>query len=219
MTVTPSGAAASRPAPPPPRDLEAPPRELPRGEVLYRAGDRAASVYRVEEGLLKLSLTLPTGRERIVALAGQSELVGALAPSQDRYQESAEVLSRSATLTAVPRELASLQLERELFAAAAEQLWQAREALLEADLPVPVRVARVLLRLGDRFGQPEEPGTVRLALPLTQEHLASMVGAARETTTGALCTLRARGVLRGTRGRYSFHRAALAHLAAQFGPD
>jgi CRP-like cAMP-binding protein len=71
------------------------------------------------------------------------------------------------------------------------------------------------LRLGDRFGQSIDDGTVasgadrrapsrrvRLTLPLTHETIASMVGAARETTTSTIEQMRRKGLVHGTRGRY-----------------
>jgi CRP/FNR family transcriptional regulator, cyclic AMP receptor protein len=88
-----------------------------------------------------------------------------------------------------------------------------RHAVEENDLPVAARLARTLVRLGDRFGQRGDDGRVRLTLPLTHEHLAALVGAARETTTATLSELRQRGLLEGTRGRYQFDPARLRDAA------
>jgi CRP-like cAMP-binding protein len=60
------------------------------------------------------------------------------------------------------------------------------------------RVARRLVELVDRFGQPAESG-IRITLPLTQEELASWVGASREAVSKALRTLRADGYVRTQR--------------------
>lgn len=50
---------------------------------------------------------------------------------------------------------------------------------------------------------------MQLTLPLTHDHLAAMIGAARETTTAALSEMRERGALSGTRGQYSFDPSEL----------
>ena len=60
---------------------------------------------------------------------------------------------------------------------------------------VPGRVAKALLDLADRFGQPTQDG-VHVAHDLTQEELAQLVGASRETVNKALAEFALRGWLR-----------------------
>ncbi len=202
--------------PPPPADVLAAfvRRELGRGEALYRAGDVADTVCRVERGLLKLSIDVLNGKERIVGVAGPGDLIGALAPGVHVLRESAEALSASVVVGILPRDQAR-QLEPALFRAAGEQLARVTDALEDGELPVDTRLARTFLRLGDRFGQLSDDGLVRLTLPLTHDNFAAMVGAARETTTAVLGQLRGRGLVAGTRGRYQFRREPLRDFAAE----
>jgi CRP-like cAMP-binding protein len=76
---------------------------------------------------------------------------------------------------------------------------------LTADLAwfgVADRIERRLSDLACRIGHPSGGGTL-IPIRLTQDDLASMVGATRETTNRAVQTLFARGVLdRQGRGRY-----------------
>lgn len=187
------------------------PRELRRAEVLYREGDPAEGVFRVEEGLLKLSTDLPSGRERVLGLAGPGDVIGALLPAQAHYQETAEALSPRVRLAAASPGAAVAELQQ---AAVGAQLGRLREALADHDLPVPARLARTFLRLGERFGTKTASRTVHLTLPLTHDTLAGLVGAARETTTTALGEMREAGVLEGTRGRYRYAEGALSAYAA-----
>jgi CRP-like cAMP-binding protein len=60
------------------------------------------------------------------------------------------------------------------------------------------RVARRLVELVDRFGEPTETG-IRITLPFTQDELASWVGASREAVAKAFHALRARGYVRTQR--------------------
>ena len=199
--------------PPPPRGLDAyPRRELGKGEQLYGAGDPADTVFRVDQGLVKLGIDAASGRERIVGVAGPGDLIGALTPGQRALRESAVALSGSVVVTVVPRNDAA-DFEPALFRAAGEQLARVTVALEDGELPVPARLARALLRLAERFGQPSEAGSVRLTLPLTHENLAAMIGAARETTTAGLSQLRRLGLLEGTRGSYRFRPDALFEFA------
>lgn len=182
-------------------------RELGRGGVLYYAEDEAVSLYRVEEGLLKLSLELASGRERITQIVGPGDYLGALTAAP-RYGERAEALSAKVSVSETAKNHGDA-FYTELFQATGEQLRRVRDALEDTDLPVAVRLARTLLRLGQRFGHTSETGRVHLTLPLTHDTLAALVGAARETTTTLLGEMRAQGVISGTRGRYSFDRQVL----------
>ena len=83
-----------------------------------------------------------------------------------------------------------------LLAALAQRLRRTNENL--ADLvftDVPGRVAKALLDLSARFGRPVEEG-VLVAHDLTQEELAQLVGASRETVNKALADFATRGWLR-----------------------
>ncbi len=199
--------------PPPPRGLDAyPRRELAKGERLYGAGDAADTVFRVDNGLVKLGIEVPGGRERIIGVAGPGDLIGALTPGQLSQRESAEALSGSVVVTVVPR-AAAADFEPALSRAAGDQLARVTLALEDGELAVGARLARTLLRLGERFGQRSEGGVVRLTLPLTHDNLAAMIGAARETTTAGVGELRQLGLLEGTRGSYRFHQAPLTEYA------
>jgi len=186
-------------------------RTLGRGETLYRAGEPAIASYALEAGLVKLAVLLPSGRERIVGIAGPGDLVGAMTPATLSYGESAEALGAAVVVRALEPHRA--EHAATLARAADAHLARLRHALEETDLPVAARLARTLVRLGDRFGQRGDDGRVRLTLPLTHDHLAALVGAARETTTATLSELRQRGLLEGTRGRYQFDPARLRDAA------
>ena len=60
---------------------------------------------------------------------------------------------------------------------------------------VPGRVAKNLLDLADRFGSKEADG-LHVHHDLTQEELAQLVGASRETVNKALADFASRGWLR-----------------------
>ena len=80
-----------------------------------------------------------------------------------------------------------------------------RAAALAADLAwldVRTRVARRLEDLADRFGRPVEGGRL-IQLPLTQDEMAALAGAARESINRALRSLMDDGSVRmAARGRY-----------------
>jgi CRP/FNR family cyclic AMP-dependent transcriptional regulator len=88
------------------------------------------------------------------------------------------------------------EVAKALLAALAQRLRKTNEHL--ADLvftDVPGRVAKALLDLANRFGRPVEEG-IMVSHDLTQEELAQLVGASRETVNKALADFATRGWLK-----------------------
>ena len=48
------------------------------GEALFVAGDRGDGCYRVEQGLVKITVASDRGEERIIALVGAGQIIGEL---------------------------------------------------------------------------------------------------------------------------------------------
>jgi len=80
-----------------------------------------------------------------------------------------------------------------MLAALARRLRHTNEALSDLVFTdVPGRVAKALLDLSNRFGRSSEDG-ILVAHDLTQEELAQLVGASRETVNKALADFATRG--------------------------
>ncbi len=176
--------------------------QLPRGEVLFREGDAGDRVFVVIEGKVKLGRQSADGRENLLAILGPGQMFGELSLFDPG--------PRSATVTAVTdsvlwwlsheRLLAWLdgrpEVARGMLSQLASRLRRANDIV--ADLvfsDVPGRVAKALLELSRRFGAPAEGG-IRVAHDLTQEELAQLVGASRETVNKALADFSSRGWIR-----------------------
>ena len=175
---------------------------LRRGEVLFREGDSGDKLYIVTDGKVKLGRTSSDGRENLLAILGPGQMFGELALFDPG--------PRSATVTAVT-EAHFLSLSHEdmlrwlsgrpavalgLLTQLASRLRKTNDAV--ADLvfsDVPGRVAKALLDLADRFGRTADDG-VHVHHDLTQEELAQLVGASRETVNKALADFTSRGWLR-----------------------
>jgi CRP-like cAMP-binding protein len=56
------------------------------------------------------------------------------------------------------------------------------------------RVARRLVEMAARFGDPQDQG-LRITLPLSQEELAGWTGSSREAVSKALQSLRSKGLI------------------------
>ena len=175
---------------------------LARGQALFSEGDPGDRLYVVLDGKMKLGRTAADGRENLLAVMGPGEMFGELSLFDPG--------PRTATATAVAEtQLVSMghdqlkdflatrpDVASTLLAALARRLRRTNEVL--ADLvftDVPGRVAKALLDLAARFGRPVDEG-VLVAHDLTQEELAQLVGASRETVNTALADFASRGWLR-----------------------
>jgi len=166
------------------------PRGLTADETLFLAGDPGDGIYRLDEGLLKVSIASASGSERILAILGPGSIVGDLA--------IIDGLPRSASVTAL-RECKLRFLSRaafEKFAAAEPAIYKyllnvmaARlrdtDAIVAAGsfLPLKGRVARALLDLAQAFGNDVGQGRVVIRQKVSQSDLAAMAGIARENVS------------------------------------
>ncbi|MFW6597791.1 Crp/Fnr family transcriptional regulator [Propionibacteriaceae bacterium Y2011] len=175
---------------------------LDRGAVLFHEGDTEDQLYVVVSGKIKLGRSGSAGRENLIAVLGPGQMFGELSLFDPG--------PRSSTATAVtPAEIRSLdhdelikwltgrpEVARALLAQLAGRLRRANDVV--ADLvfsDVPGRVAKALLDLASRFGEETAEG-VHVHHDLTQEELAQLVGASRETVNKALADFATRGWIR-----------------------
>jgi CRP-like cAMP-binding protein len=172
---------------------QAKPVSLAADAVLFMAGDPGNGCYRVNEGLLKVSIASSTGAERILAILGPGSIVGDLA--------MIDGLPRSASVTAL-RDCKMSFVSRaafEAFAAAQPDIYKFLVALLakrvrETDqlvaagsfLPLKGRVARALLDLAKAFGHEVDGGRIVIRQKISQSDVAAMAGIARENASRIL---------------------------------
>ena len=176
--------------------------KIRRGDVLFSEGGSGDRLYIVTEGKLKLGRTSADGRENLLAILGPGQMFGELSLFDPG--------PRSATVTAVTDcTMQSLshdelgewldgrpEVARGLLTQLAGRLRRANDVV--ADLvfsDVPGRVAKALLDLSTRFGRVADDG-IHVHHDLTQEELAQLVGASRETVNKALADFASRGWLR-----------------------
>ncbi|HSZ43899.1 MAG TPA: Crp/Fnr family transcriptional regulator [Streptosporangiaceae bacterium] len=172
---------------------------LNRGERLFSEGDAGDKLYIILSGKIKLTKASVDGRENLQSVHGPGEMFGELSLF--------DPVPRTASATAITdTELAGLahddvrawlssrpEVSMHLLQALAQRLRRINE--VKADLvftDVPGRVAKALLDLEERFGVPTPDG-IQVNHDLTQEELAQLVGASRETVNKALADFAARG--------------------------
>ena len=175
--------------------------KLRRGDVLFHEGDSGDRLYVVLDGKIKLTRAATDGRENLLTVLGPGEMFGELSLFDPRPRTSSASAVTDATVAALghdalrPWLLERPEVSMHMLQALARRLRRAND--VTADLvftDVPGRVAKNLLDLADRFGQ-QEPDGLHVHHDLTQEELAQLVGASRETVNKALADFAARGWL------------------------
>lgn len=176
-------------------------RRYRKGSVIFVQGEQGERCFAIVEGAVKISAYHQDGREAVIAVLGPGDVFGELslfdqaARSADASAiEDTELLSLDAN--AMTEAIAAHpELGLSLLRVLGRRLRLTNEALQDiAFFDVPGRVARRLADLAEAHGVPEESGTL-IDLPLSQESLAQMVGATRESVNKALAALRRRGLV------------------------
>jgi CRP/FNR family transcriptional regulator, cyclic AMP receptor protein len=175
---------------------------LARGQTLFNEGETGDRLYVVLEGKIKLTRTAPDGRENLLSVLGPSEMFGELSLFDPRPRTASAIAVTECRLAGLghddlrPWLTGHPEVAVHLLRALAQRLRKTNDVM--ADLvftDVPGRVAKALLDLAERFGQPSDTG-LHVHHDLTQEELAQLVGASRETVNKALADFAARSWLR-----------------------
>ncbi|WP_084101709.1 Crp/Fnr family transcriptional regulator [Demequina sp. NBRC 110051] len=173
--------------------------ELNRGEVVFNEGDEGQAMYIIVKGKVKLARTARDGRENLLGLLGVGDMMGELSVFDPGPRVSRAHAVEDSVVYELPKAVLDrwlddhLEMSRHLLRALAQRIRRLSNSM--ADLvfsDVPGRVAKAILDLGHRFGRMER-GHVTVRHGLTQEELAQLVGASRETVNKALAEFASRG--------------------------
>jgi CRP/FNR family transcriptional regulator, cyclic AMP receptor protein len=175
------------------------PRSFARGQALMHMGQVPSEVLVLLSGWVKVTATTPAGQTVLLALRGPGDLIGVLSAIDES--------PRSASIVAI-EPVQALALTHERFRAFLHENPEAWQRLLRdltgwlrdtdskriqiATHTTAGRVALCLLELCERFGH-EDEGAIEITLPLSQEELASWVGASLESVGRALQQMRGLG--------------------------
>jgi CRP-like cAMP-binding protein len=169
------------------------PVRLGADEVLFLAGDPGDGCYRVEQGILKVSITAPTGAERILAIVGPGAIVGELSVIDGLPRSASVSAVREAALSYVSRSAFQTfadthpEVYRHLVTLLAARLRDTDAVVAAASfLPLKGRVARALIDLSEAFGQDVGQGRILIRQKISQRDVASMAGIARENVSRIL---------------------------------
>jgi CRP-like cAMP-binding protein len=192
-------------------------REFPRGASIYPQGTHRGSIFIVLAGEVSVSVILPSGQRILCVLYQPGAMFGFPIVEWERPRLSAADAFTPATVAVVPRR----EFERVLCALAPAAVLRFFNRVLERQARFALRLVhcaaldlrgRLALTLGDlasTFGVETATG-VRIAVPITHENLAEMVGASRERVSRAMGALMSAGLITYSRQAVTvLDRAAL----------
>jgi CRP-like cAMP-binding protein len=169
------------------------PHRLKADQILFTAGDPGDGCYRVEQGLLKVSILSQSGGERILAILGPGALVGELAVIDTRPRSASVSAARDSELSFVSRSAFEAVAEknpaiyRPIVALLARRLRDTNNVVTAMSfLSLKGRVAQALLSLAEAFGHDVGAGRTLVRQKVTQSDLAAMAGIARENVSRIL---------------------------------
>jgi CRP-like cAMP-binding protein len=176
------------------------PRHFGRNEVIFHRDDAAGHVYLIATGTVKISVEDETGKEVVIALIRGGDVFGELALFDEGH--------RSATVTALTETIALTLASKDF----SDVLKNNAGAMWKLLALLAARIRRstghiedlVFLDLGGRVAKclidQDELGERRGVVSLTQEDVASFVGATRVAVNRVLVELERRGALALGRG-------------------
>jgi CRP-like cAMP-binding protein len=176
--------------------------KIAKGTILFAEGDGGDQLYVIAEGKLKLGTSSGDGRENLLSILGPGEMFGELSLFDPGPRTSTATAVTDAKLLSLGQDkllpwlVENPKVSLQLLASLAQRLRRTNEAV--GDLvfsDVPGRVAKALIDLGERFGKKTDEGLF-VHHDLTQEELAQLVGASRETVNKALADFAGRNWLK-----------------------
>ena len=190
-------------------------REHGRGGTVFEPTQDPRSVYLLERGLVRIYRLSPNGEEATLGYVRPGEVFGELGAFSDRPRESFAQAVRPSRVWRIPRaELRRVLDEHPRIALSVTTQIGNRMKRIESRVESLVfrnlrsRVAHIFVELAEDFGDERESG-IAIDLPLTQQDVARLVGATRQSVNLCLRELREAGLI-----RHQGRRFAVPSLAA-----
>lgn len=176
-------------------------RKLRKNTVVFHEGDPASAFYLVKTGRVKIYKISSDGREQVLAILGDGQIFGDVPtfdggpyPATAATMADSEIyLIRRQDLLEVVRRHPDIAIK--VIAVLGQRLRQALELVRDLSFKqVPHRMAGLLLKLGEEYGEETENGLL-ITLSLSRQDLADIVGTSRETVTRELKKMERAGLL------------------------
>jgi CRP/FNR family cyclic AMP-dependent transcriptional regulator len=177
------------------------------GEFVYIPGDPSELVYVIRQGRIKLSVLSETGKEIAIDIIQPGEIFGEFALVDDSPRSNmAQALDDVLLWAFHRRDFSQLLMSQPKLAMSYIRLVGDRRRRMEKKLSditskaVSARVCELLHDISTGIPDPDAAPAADYLVPLTHHDVASLIGAARQTTTSVLNDLERRGIIELGRG-------------------
>lgn len=170
--------------------------------ILYHEGEPATQLFVIKEGMVKLSSTLPDGREQILCPRGSGQLMGFGTTKQATYRHTAEALTEVSVCTIPHKEMKQVIQQNPETALEVVELLNRELGISQTMIrnlglkTASEKVASFILSLipVDSGAQPE------ISLPLSRLEIAEMLGLTIETVSRLMADFRRKSIIVTPRG-------------------
>jgi CRP/FNR family cyclic AMP-dependent transcriptional regulator len=190
----------------------------PKGTCLFDEGEDSEGIYVVLDGRVKLSVNSSNGKAMVLGFFGAGTILGLATAILERQHISTAETILPTTVVFVPRSQLVAEMRSQPLAA-----WHVAQMIAEHCLFLATKMATVelsesaqqkMVRCLLGLMQPNVHDGDPVAINVSQETIAQMVGLSRETVSRQLSRLRRNGVVDWTRSNFVIrNRRALERMA------
>ncbi len=171
-----------------------------KGEMLYYSGDQPSGLYCIHHGNVKIFKMGRDGKEQIVRLAHEGDILGYRSLISGEPYSSFAVPIDDAQICHIPKHVffnlitTNPNFSKRIMVLLSRELKAAEERIVEiAHKPVRERLAETLLLLHQTYGT--EPDHRTLGIKLTRAELANIIGTTSESVSRALSAFREMNII------------------------
>lgn len=175
-------------------------KPLQKGEYLYRANDRFASIFAIRSGAVKAITLSDNGEEQVTGFYLPGEVVGMEGLAEDRYTNSVIALE-TASLCEIPfnrvEELSKKipSLQRHIFQLMGREITRDQQIItLLSKSTAEQRIATLLLSISSRHNRRHLSATA-FSLPMSRTDIGNFLGLTIETVSRVFTRLQKQGIL------------------------
>lgn len=176
-------------------------RKVPKGSILFYAGDPGNSCYMLLDGKIKIVVNADDGREHILGLLGAHDLFGEMSLLDGEPRSASAIAVEESNVAVIQRDdflkvLTDKPLIPMKLLSVLSRRLRRTDGHVEslAFLSAPGRVARLLLGLAVDHGKRLPDGLV-FETRMTRQEMANLTGTSRETLTRVLMDYQDRGLV------------------------
>ncbi|HVA37043.1 MAG TPA: Crp/Fnr family transcriptional regulator [Candidatus Dormibacteraeota bacterium] len=166
-------------------------RRVPKHQIIVYEGDPGDSFYVLLKGSVAVSRMTGEGKETILSILKEGDFFGEMALFNSSLRSASVKTLTDVEVGLITRaDFLDLlgknpSIGRSLVIALAERLREANQLIASAYQDIRSRLATLLLKLSEKFGE-QVPEGLRITQRLTNQEMASMVGTTRETVNRTL---------------------------------